>query len=170
MKFDMPIVLEQLRYTGMLETIRIRKTGYPVRMKFSQFVDRYRYLLGSGTRPPPRGAPMRELCRAILDREPGSYQLGTHRVFMRESLERRLERERADVLGAAVVRIQRNVRAYLARRRYLAQKKSAVRLQAAVRGYMARKRYRVMRKTALRAQANFRMKKQRKRYSELKVS
>lgn len=45
MKFDMPIVLEQLRYTGMLETIRIRKMGYPVRLRFSQFVERFRYLL-----------------------------------------------------------------------------------------------------------------------------
>jgi hypothetical protein len=45
MKFDMPIVLEQLRYTGMLETIRIRKMGYPVRLRFAQFVERFRYLL-----------------------------------------------------------------------------------------------------------------------------
>lgn len=42
MRFDMPVVLEQLRYSGMLDTIKIRQSGYPVRMKFQQFVDRYR--------------------------------------------------------------------------------------------------------------------------------
>ena len=45
MKLDMPIVLEQLRYSGMLETIRIRQIGFPVRLKFSQFAERYRCLV-----------------------------------------------------------------------------------------------------------------------------
>ena len=43
MKFDMPVVLEQLRYTGMLETIRMYKLGYPVRKKYSAFASRCRY-------------------------------------------------------------------------------------------------------------------------------
>lgn len=42
MRFDMPVVLEQLRYAGMLDTIKIRQSGYPIRMKFHHFVDRYR--------------------------------------------------------------------------------------------------------------------------------
>ena len=120
MKLDMPIVLEQLRYTGMLETIRIRKTGYPIRLKFAHFVERYRYLLQPRGCSLPRGAPFRELCRAILDQAASQagqaghhshshrhdYQLGTTRVFMRENLERRLEKERADILRQAAVTVQ----------------------------------------------------------------
>lgn len=40
MKFDMPLVLEQIRYSGIIDTVKIRKIGYPLRFKFQQFVDR----------------------------------------------------------------------------------------------------------------------------------
>ena len=40
MEFQTDVVLTQLRYTGMLETIRIRKMGYPVRMRFHTFSER----------------------------------------------------------------------------------------------------------------------------------
>ena len=84
MKFDMPIVLEQLRYTGMLETIRIRQLGYPVRMRFGQFADRYRCLL---ERRPPRGTAFKEICTVILDAHTEGprdrYQIGLNKVLKR---------------------------------------------------------------------------------------
>ena len=42
MQYERDVVLEQLRYTGMLETIRIRKLGFPVRMKFHSFIERWK--------------------------------------------------------------------------------------------------------------------------------
>ncbi|CAG2054867.1 unnamed protein product, partial [Timema podura] len=174
MKFDMPIVLEQLRYTGMLETIRIRKMGYPVRLRFSHFVERYRYLLPQRGKTVQRGTPFRELCRVILDSvapqsaQGNDYQLGTTRVFLRENLERHLERDRAKILRGAAITLQRHVRGYLARRRYQATKKGALLIQKHVRGWRARTRYNKVRKGVVFAQANFRGKRQRKRYLELK--
>lgn len=39
--FTPKIVLEQLKYTGMLETVRIRQNGYPKRIPFQFFLERF---------------------------------------------------------------------------------------------------------------------------------
>lgn len=41
-KFDGPMVQKQLNYTGVLETTKIRQLGYPLRLTFGEFCDRYR--------------------------------------------------------------------------------------------------------------------------------
>ena len=103
MKFDMPVVLEQLRYTGMLETIRIRKAGFPARMKYLHFVRRYRCLLHGRD---PRGAPTKEVARVILDSMQPSlrarkesrrelYALGAHKVGKCQMGKQGLTKQRA---------------------------------------------------------------------------
>lgn len=79
----MPVVLEQLRYTGMLETIRIRKLGYPVRMMFSQFVERYWCLLTRKERRSlAHNLPASDVCKMLLERQShDQFQLGTTKVI-----------------------------------------------------------------------------------------
>lgn len=38
------MVLNQLKYSGMMETVRIRRAGYPVRRSFEDFLSRYNVL------------------------------------------------------------------------------------------------------------------------------
>lgn len=57
--FDRDLCIRQLRYSGMIETIKIRKMGYPIRHTFQEFLQRYRVLLRSSICDPRtvRGIP-----------------------------------------------------------------------------------------------------------------
>ncbi|MBZ5798023.1 hypothetical protein K8353_49240, partial [Burkholderia contaminans] len=62
-------------------------------------------------------------------------------MFLRESLERQLEIARGDSLKGAAVTIQKNVRGYLARKKYRRLKRSAVTTQKHWKGYRQRQDY-----------------------------
>ncbi len=40
-QFEQSVVLNQLRYSGMLETVKIRRSGFPVRRTFKDFCSRF---------------------------------------------------------------------------------------------------------------------------------
>lgn len=97
------------------------------------------------------------------------YQLGATRVFLRESLERKLEVARSDCLRDAAVVIQKHIRGYLTRKQFKHLKKSTVAIQRHWRGYRDRKRYRKIRNGITKAQALYRGRKERKRYAQRKA-
>ena len=168
MKFDMPVVLEQLRYSGVLETIRIRKLGYPVRKKYHTFAEHYRCLIRGRIQ---RGAPTKEIARYILDQDPSerdNWQLGSTKVFMRESLEQKLEKQRLDIQEVAVMKLQQHVRGHLARRQYNTMKRNALVIQKTYRGWKVRKEYTKVRTGVVKLQALYKMKKQKSQYIEMK--
>ncbi|XP_020611353.1 unconventional myosin-XV-like isoform X2 [Orbicella faveolata] len=80
-KFEIPLVVEQLRYCGIVETVKIRKAGYPIRYLYADFIKMYSCLsshldLGS---PNPRENVSRIL--HLIERvEPASYQFGKTKV------------------------------------------------------------------------------------------
>ncbi|GAB0087709.1 unconventional myosin-XV [Sergentomyia squamirostris] len=171
LRMDMPCVLQQLRYLGMLDTIRIRQKGYPVRLRFQHFVERYRHMLKA---PIPRGTPYRELCRMVLDTLPKTntegpdFQLGATRVFLREALHRILESGRSERLRNAAVVVQKHVRGMLARKRLQRQRRAVVKIQSVWRGRRQKRKFQNLKTATVKAQALYRGKVQRRRYTMLK--
>ncbi|ELU02236.1 hypothetical protein CAPTEDRAFT_227847 [Capitella teleta] len=169
MLFDKEVVLQQLRYTGMLETIQIRKMGYPVRFRFHTFANRYFLLLKSKQRHPNGNRHADDaLCRSVLKSSPeDSWQMGMTKVFLKESLGFQLEELRNNVLKEAVLKLQQYTRGLLQRKRYQKTRKAAIVVQNAARMWLARAKFAKLRQGIIQAQAQYRMLLQRRVYQQM---
>ncbi|KFQ92679.1 Unconventional myosin-XV, partial [Nipponia nippon] len=144
--FDVDYVACQLRHSGILEAIHIRKEGYPVRLPFQNFLARYGLLAGRGN----NCLEEREGCAAVLSHVVGNpsdlYQIGVTKVFLKEKARQLLERRWNQRQSWAIVTLQRNFRCLLRRRRFRVLQEKVTIIQAHFRGYQARKRYRRLKK------------------------
>uniref|UniRef100_A0A914V7I8 Myosin motor domain-containing protein n=1 Tax=Plectus sambesii TaxID=2011161 RepID=A0A914V7I8_9BILA len=111
---DGPLVLQQLRCNGVLEGIRICRRGYPNRLLFEEFVNRYRILHPKSTdgcsNDWKRAAE--QLCEAIGLVPHTQYQLGVTKVFCRVGLIGQLESMRNEKLSKLVCGLQARIRWY----------------------------------------------------------
>lgn len=163
--FDTSLVLDQLRYSGILETIKIRKLGYPIRYGFSNFVARYKCLVPSNSVAHQQST--RDLTRLILTSYQNSgedFQIGASKVFLREILEQRLEKARYDLLNKAAKIIQSAVRGHVQQKKYLGQKRAALRIQSYYRMARARRDFLKVRRGITRLQATAKMRRDMNRY------
>ncbi|KAK7792575.1 hypothetical protein R5R35_008669 [Gryllus longicercus] len=153
MMFDRGLCCRQLRYSGMMETIRIRRAGYPIRHSFSEFVERYRFLIPGV--PPAHKTDCRSatarICQAVLGRS--DYQLGHTKVFLKDAHDLFLEQERDRVLTRKILVLQRCIRGWVYRRRFQRMRVAAVVIQKHWKGWAQRRRYARMRTGYLRLQA-----------------
>ncbi|XP_046402414.1 myosin-VIIa-like isoform X2 [Ischnura elegans] len=155
--FDRALCCRQLRYSGMMETIRIRQAGYPIRHMFNDFIDRYRVLVPGISHA--NKADSRPACQKILSSvlpKDADYQLGHTKVFLKDAHDLFLEQLREQRLSHSVIAIQRYVRGWLYRKRFLQLRAAAIVFQKFWRGHKPRKEYLAKRKGYLRLAASIR--------------
>ena len=97
-----------------------------------------------------RGATSK-ICHAVLGRS--DYQLGHTKVFLKDAHDLFLEQERDRVLTRKILILQRNIRGWVYRRRFLRMRAAAIIIQKFWRGYAQRQRYKHMRIGYMRLQA-----------------
>uniref|UniRef100_G3UFC8 Unconventional myosin-Va n=1 Tax=Loxodonta africana TaxID=9785 RepID=G3UFC8_LOXAF len=135
--FDEKRAVQQLRACGVLETIRISAAGFPSRWTYQEFFSRYRVLMKQKDVLNDRMQTCKNVLeKLILDKD--KYQFGKTKIFFRAGQVAYLEKLRTDKLRAACIWIQKTIRGWLLRKKYLRMRKAAITVQRYVRGYQAR--------------------------------
>ncbi|KAM6469821.1 myosin-3 [Liasis olivaceus] len=138
---DHKLVLHQLRCNGVLEGIRICRKGFPNRILYGDFKQRYRVLNASAI---PEGQFMdsKKACEKLLgsiDIDHTQYKFGHTKVFFKAGLLGLLEEMRDDRLALLITRTQAMCRGYLMRVEYqkmVARREAIFMIQYNIRSFM----------------------------------
>ena len=91
--FNAGEVLKQLRYSGMMEAIRIRREGYSLREDHQSFYNRFSVLLGVDDMK--GGVGIDQMVKALSKRlnvTDADWQIGHSKIFLKRELSDKLER------------------------------------------------------------------------------
>nr|BAN82211.1 hypothetical protein [Ovophis okinavensis] len=118
-KLDPHLVLDQLRCNGVLEGIRICRQGFPNRVVFQEFRQRYEILTPNAI---PKGfMDGKQACVLMikaLELDPNLYRIGQSKVFFRAGVLAHLEEERDLKITDVIIGFQACCRGYLARKAF----------------------------------------------------
>ncbi|XP_069962494.1 myosin heavy chain, muscle isoform X6 [Bactrocera oleae] len=115
---DAHLVMHQLTCNGVLEGIRICRKGFPNRMVYSDFKQRYMILAPAimAAEKQPKNAAAK--CLESVGLDPDMYRIGHTKVFFRAGVLGQMEEFRDERLGKIMSWMQGWARGYLARRNF----------------------------------------------------
>ncbi|KAL8224278.1 hypothetical protein R6Q57_019753 [Mikania cordata] len=140
--YNQQLVLQQLKCCGVLEVVRISRSGFPTRMTHQKFARRYGFLLlDHVASQDPLSASVSILQRfGIL---PEMYQVGYTKLFFRTGQIGKLEDTRNRTLNG-ILRVQSCFRGHKARLILREMKRRIHNLQSFIRGQKDRKEFAVL--------------------------
>ncbi|KAA3486761.1 myosin-2-like [Gossypium australe] len=101
--YEEDLVSQQLRCSGVLEAVRMSRSGYPTRMTHQEFADRYGFLLlQTNESQDPLSISVAVLKQFNI--LPGMYQIGYTKLYFRIGLIGVLEDRRKQVLQTGVTK------------------------------------------------------------------
>ncbi|ETN13369.1 hypothetical protein PPTG_08220 [Phytophthora nicotianae INRA-310] len=156
-QFERRRLLEQLRCSGVLEAVKISRSGYPVRFPHEVFIKTYSCILSQV--PSAQGQVEKEVALQMVDKLAAKlqvqtdakhppFQVGKTKVFCVLEAHQALEAARSKALYKSVITLQRYCLGYTMRARYQRKRRSSIRIQAMWRSWSCWHRYqRIIRRT-----------------------
>ncbi|XP_053804228.1 myosin-7 isoform X1 [Vidua chalybeata] len=141
-----PLVMHQLRCNGVLEGIRICRKGFPNRILYGDFRQRYR-ILNPAAIPEGQFIDSRKGAEKLLgslDIDHNQYKFGHTKVFFKAGLLGLLEEMRDERLARIMTRLQAQVRGFLSRQEFkkiLERRDSLLVIQWNIRAFMGVKNW-----------------------------
>jgi len=117
---DAALIMHQLTCNGVLEGIRICRKGFPNRMHYPDFMQRYK-ILGALEFAANPGDDKKGVtaCFTKIGLEAEKWRVGHTKVFFRAGVLGELEEIRDEKLGLAITGLQSWVRGYFGRKNYI---------------------------------------------------
>jgi len=117
---DSKIVLGQLRCNGVLEGIRISRKGYPGRIIFAEFIQRYKVI--ASQEKLEKEMTLSGKAKLILEASgllyEKHYMIGQTKVFFKAGAEALIDKVRDQRIAEILLFTQAAIRGYLARKQY----------------------------------------------------
>jgi len=124
---DGQLILHQLRCNGVLEGIRICRKGFPSRMQFNDFKQRYQILAASAI--PAGFIDGKVACEKLIEAlqlDENEFRIGLTKVFFRAGIVGELEEMRDERLSKIIAQFQAYCKAHLQRIEYKRMKDRVV--------------------------------------------
>lgn len=155
--YDDKLVITQLRYSGMLDIVRIRREGYPIHVPAREFLNKYQCLAAKDPEPLPSDEKKAaaKILRS-LNLPETDWQLGKTKIFLRISVFDPLEEKRKALITEKMIVIQKTWKGFVARRRFLRKRKATIVIQKYFRGSRQRLQFVRKRRAATIIQAYYR--------------
>lgn len=115
-EFQSSYTITQLRYSDIVELVRIQQEKYTIRYHYDEFHEKYDILLRiQGIKKVDNNRDHKKYCQYILDKylEKDVYQYGKTYIFLRKIGYNKIQETIQQLVARHIITVQKNVRRYL---------------------------------------------------------